>query len=41
MGSVKELIFECDSLRRENDKLLKENARLKERLLKADTSLPY
>lgn len=41
MGAVKDLILECDSLRRENKKLLKENERLKERLLKVDSSLPY
>ena len=41
MGAIKNLLMECDSLKKENEKLLKENAHLKERLLKVDNSLPY
>ena len=41
MGAIKDLILECDSLRKSNKRLLKENAQLKEKLLKIDSSLPY
>lgn len=41
MGAIKNLLMECDFLKKENEKLLKENAHLKERLLKVDNSLPY
>jgi len=41
MGAIKDLIMECDCLKKENEKLLKENEKLKLKILSIDNSLPY